>query len=155
MSFPKSTDTSPGNINKVLIGHYKDTFITAAQILAMYATPISIAPAPAAGHANIFDGAFLTYNYATAFTSTVRDLEIRYTDHSGQICVTAITGSSFLDATSDQLRWAPPLATAAGAAAFTPVVAAALVINCGTGEIGTGTSTLFVRCFFHVVPTFL
>jgi hypothetical protein len=128
---------------------YPDTAITAAELLAMNATPKTIVAAPPAGFVSIFEGAILIYDYLTAFTATIRDLEIRYTDTSGQLCATAVTGSGFLDATSDQIRYVYPVFSAT----FTPVAAAAIVLDCKTGELGTGTSTMRVRCFHRRMPT--
>jgi hypothetical protein len=135
-------------LHSELIRH-KDVSITAAQLLAMNATPQTLVAAPAAGFVNIFEGAFLVYDYVTAFTATIRDLEIRYTGTSGQLCCTAITGSGFLDATSDQIRHAYPVFSAT----FTPVVADKIVICCKTGELGTGTSVMRIRTFYRRVAT--
>ncbi len=130
-----------------------DVTITAAQMLALNATPQSLVTAPGAGYALVFVGAvaFLDYNSAAyAGIAAGEDLSIKYTDGSGlEVGVLETTG--FLDQTADQLRYVPPKAVAG----FTPVANAALVLQILTGEITTGDSPLKLRVYYRRIPATL
>lgn len=128
--------------------------ISSAEMLALHATPKELLPAPGAGYANVLEGAvlFLDYNSAAyAGIAAGEDLEIRYTNGTGQLIATIETASTFLDATSDQLRYVQP-----GSATFiTPVADAAIVIWLASGEIITGDSPLKVKLYYRVIPAAL
>lgn len=132
--------------------------VTAAEMLALNATPKTLVAAPGAGRVLVPVGAlfFLDYNSAAyAGIATGEDMAIRYTNGSGAVAATVET-TGFLDQTADQLRWlnagATPAATAGG---LTPVANAALVLHMTTGEITTGDSPLFVRTYYVNLPATL
>ena len=130
-----------------------DVTITAAQMLALNATPQSLVPAPGAGYALVFDGAvvFLDYNSAAyAGIAAGEDLSIKYTDGSG-LEVGALEATGLLDATADALRYVPPKAVAG----FTPVANAALVLHMLTGEVTTGDSPLKLRVYYRRIAATL
>lgn len=126
-----------------------DVTVTAAQMLALNATPKSLLPAPGAGYANVLVDAqfYLAYNSAAyAGIAAGEDLEIRYTDGSGQLVATIET-TGFLDATAVAYRFVQPVTTAA----ITPVSNAALVLRLASGEIITGDSPLKLRVRYRVI----
>jgi hypothetical protein len=128
---------------------YVDVQITSAQLLALNATPQTLIAAPGSSEAHIPLGImmFLDYNSAAyAGIATAEDLVVRYTNGSGNICLT-VEATGFLDQTADQLRWGFPTAT------ITPTAAAALVIHMATGEVTTGNSPLNTRLYYRTVPT--
>ena len=49
-----ASESGKGTDAQVLVGGIQKTTITTAELLALFATPIEIAPAPEAGFANIF-----------------------------------------------------------------------------------------------------
>ncbi len=127
--------------------------ISTAELLALYTTPKSLVAAPGAGFAIALDSAVLFLDYNSAAYNGVaagEDLEIRYTDGSGQLVATIET-DPFLTSTADAIRYVQPATTAA----ITPVANAALVICLATGNIATGNSPLKVKVYYRVIPTTL
>jgi hypothetical protein len=142
----------------------EDVALTAAQILALNATPITLIAAPGANKAIIFEGAVVHKPAGTAYAAVAAgdDLSIKYTDESGlEVGVLEMTG--FADQTTVQTRFVRPidardvtLATNAGApSSITPVANAALVAHMLTGEITTGDSPFRFRISYRVVDTVL
>jgi hypothetical protein len=133
-----------------------DVTLTAAQVKALNASPITLVAAPGAGFANVFEGAIVAFTYGTVAYGGIaagEDLAIRYTDGSGAQAG-AVETTGFLDQTSSQMRYVRPFANAAAALVsdVTPVANAPLVAHMLTGEITTGDSPVKVRVFYRVVP---
>jgi hypothetical protein len=122
--------------------------ISSAELLALFTTPISIVPAPAAGYAIVPVDAvlFLDYN-TTAYDGIAagEDLVLRYTNASGGIAATIET-TGFLDASADAHRHA------IFSGLIVPTAAAALVLHMATGNIATGNSPLKLRVRYRTVP---
>lgn len=126
-----------------------DITITTGQLLALNATPKSLIAAPGAGMAIILVDAQLMLDYNSAAYAGIaagEDLEIRYTNGSGQLVATIET-TGFLDASADAYRHVYP----ASSAAITPVSNAALIMCLASGEIITGNSPLLVRVRYRTV----
>lgn len=126
-----------------------DITITTGQLLALHATPKQLIAAPGLGFAIILVDAQLRLAYNSAAYDGIaggEDLEIRYTDGSGQLVATVET-TGFLDQAADAYRHIYP----ASAAAIVPVANAALVMNLASGEIATGNSPLKVRVRYRTV----
>ena len=128
--------------------------VTAAQMLALNATPIELVPAPGKGKAIVFKGAQLHLDFESAAYAGIavgEDLAIKYTDAAGDQ-VAEIETTGFLDATADAYRWAyPATALAATISESTPVEDAALVAHMLVGEVTTGDSPLHIKVFYRVV----
>jgi hypothetical protein len=127
--------------------------ITAAQVKALNTTPITLIAAPGEGYALALDSAVLFLDYESAAYDEIaagEDLNIRYTDGSGQLVATIET-DPFLTATADALRYVQPATTAA----ITPVENAALVLYMATGNIATGDSPLKIKLYYRVIPAAL
>lgn len=143
----------PQNVRK-----YVDVEITSAQLLALFATPQPIVPAPGAGKFNVFDEAILYLKYGgTAYGGIAagEDLAVKYTDASG-LQVGSCETTGFLDATADAIRLMQAYRAASLVSQITPVVNAALVLHLLVAEIATGNSPLKVRTYYYVLPsTFL
>lgn len=123
--------------------------ITTAELLALNAAPKTLVAAPGAGKALILIDAQMELTYNSAAYDGIaagEDLEIRYTDGSGQLVATVET-TGFLDAVADAYRHAYP----AAAAAIVPAANAALVMNLASGEIATGNSPLKVRVRYREI----
>ncbi len=111
---------------------YAEVAVTAAEMLALRATPKSLVAAPGAGYILEFVSALFIYDYAAAFTESDDNIEVKYTNGSGAVGSTTLDATGLLDATSDQIRTLKPIVTD-----LTPVANAALVLhNAGNGEWG-------------------
>ena len=120
--------------------------LTAAQIIAMNATPVSLVPAPGAGMATIVDNiTFKMVTTATAFTGGGA-VEFRYTNGSGTkvtadvaaAVVTAGAGTSFTNVRGIE-------------ASLTATANAAIVVTNATAAFAAGTGTAVVTIDYHVV----
>ena len=138
-------------------GHlFRDVTITSAQLLALFATPQPIVPAPGVGFANILDGivAYKPAGVAYAGVAGGEDLSVKYTDGSGTELL-EIETTGFLDQTTAQTRIGYPFRAASGISSVTPTANAALVMQILTGEITTGDSDLKLRVYYRILPTIL
>lgn len=134
-----------------------DVTLTAAQMLALNATPQTLVAAPGAGYALVFEGAllFLDYNSAAyAGIDSGDDLSVKYTNSSGA-ALGGCEATGFLDATADAIRYVRATGAASGVSQITPVANSPLVLHMLTGEITTGNSPLKVRTFYRTIPTSL
>lgn len=135
------------------VGALKTGTVTSAQLLALFATPVTLVAAPGAGKALILDGLQLWYDYNSAAYGGIaagEDLSVKYTDASG----TALAGceaTGFLDQTSDQFRVVRPYNAASSVSDITPTANAALVLHMLTGEITTGNSPLKYRIRYRTI----
>jgi|GEM_PF-596733 len=131
---------------------FSDTItITTGQLLALHATPKTLVAAPGANKAVILIDATLFLDYNSAAYDGIaagEDLEIRYTNGSGQLAATIET-TGFLDQTADQVRHVYPATTAA----ITPVANAALIMCLAVAEIATGDSPLKIRVNYKIIDT--
>lgn len=138
--------------------------LSAAQVLALNATPVELVPAPGANKALIFEGAVIHKPAGTAYAAVAagEDLSIKYTNASGlEVGVCEMTG--FADQTTAQTRFIRAIdgrdvaaVTSAGTpSSIAPVANAALVAHMLVGEITTGDSVFNVRIFYRVVDTVL
>ena len=132
--------------------------VTAAQVLALNATPQPIIAAPGAGLAIVVDRVAVYKPAGTAYAGIAvgEDLVLKYTNGSGAQVSSVIETTGFLDQTTAQTRTAgPPGAVTATAADYAPVANAAVVLHLLTGEISTGDSDLIVWAWYDVIPTVL
>lgn len=155
---------SSGDIGSVLLGvagaidndqvFTADVTISTGELLALYTTPKQLVAAPGSNKALIPIGLtlFLDYN-SVAYDGIAggEDLALCYTDGSGVQCAVVET-TGFLDQTSDQVRYANPLAASGG---FVPAANAALVLALLSGNIATGNSPLKVRIVYRIIDTIL
>ena len=133
-----------------------DVTVTTAQVLALFATPISLIAAPGANLAIIFEGAVIHKPSGTAYAGVAagEDLALKYTDGSGlEVGQAEMTG--FADQTTAQTRWIRPHTAASAISSITPVANAALVAHMLVGEIITGDSDFLFRIHYRVVATVL
>ena len=120
--------------------------LTAAQIIAMNATPVALIAAPGSGAAIIVDNiTFKMVTTATAFTGGGA-VEFRYTNGSGTkvtadvaaAVVTAGAGTSFTNVRGIE-------------ASLTATANAAIVVTNATAAFAAGTGTAVVTIDYHVV----
>jgi len=149
-----STDGVISFASATSVMQFADVTITAAQVKAARATPVTLVAAQGAGKAIFLLGAQIKLNYGSeVFTETADNFAIRYTDGSGVIVSQAIENTGFIDQNADTLTNALPKVDAIVAA--TGAENQALVLhNTGDGEIAgnaSNDSTLTLRVFYQVV----
>jgi len=129
--------------------------LTSAQVLALFATPITVLAAPGAGKAIVVERIKAVTAGGTAYAGIAagEDFAVRYTDASGTIqAVLETTG--WLDQTTAQVRTTKPSGAAGTALViFTPVANAALVAHMLVGEITTGDYSILLTIYYRVINT--
>ena len=126
--------------------------VTSAQLLALFATPQTLVPAPGAGLALIFEGALIQKPAGVAYAGIAagEDLAVKYTNAAGaEVAQCETTG--FLDSVANQIRYARAHTAASGVSQITPVANAALVLHLLVAEIITGDSDLNIEVHYRVV----
>lgn len=128
--------------------------VTAAQLLALNATPIAMVAAPGAGLYIEFVSAHLLLDFnskAHAAPAAGEDLIFSYTNGAGEE-VSRVESTSFLDAAADAHRIALAQSPAQDAATtIIPVANAALVLSLLSGELGgAGDSPLIVQVDYKI-----
>lgn len=125
--------------------------LTAAQVKALKATPISLVAAPGADLAIVPVAINLVANYGgtNAFTESADDLSIGY---SGGAEIMEIESTGLIDQTNDEWRYI----TFEHAETFIPEENTAVVITNLDDEIAgnaANNNTVAVRLYYRVVPT--
>lgn len=145
-----------GTNDQTLLGHSFVKTVTAAQVLALFATPQTIIAAPDAGIAVIPYRVAIHKPAGTAYAAVAagEDLVLKYTNASGAQCSGVIETTGFLDQTTAQTRVVGmPASTGSTPGDYAPVAAAAVVLHLLVGEITTGDSPLYVRVWYDLMPT--
>ena len=139
----QSDDVEPALIQ------YTEVAVTAAELLAIRATPKELVAAPGAGLALEFVSALFIYDYTAAFTETDDNLAIRYENTTGTVVSLTLETTGLLDATADKMSTIQPLATD-----VLVVANKALVLhNTGNGELGGTGSACRVKVAYRVHAT--
>lgn len=148
--------TDPQTSMQTLVGQVRTVRITSAQLLAMFATPISVLAAPGAGLAHVVERVSIYKPAGTAYAGIAagEDLVLKYTNAAGAQVSSVIETTGFLDQATAQTRYVWGVAsTGATAADITPAANAAIVAHLLVGEITTGTSDLYVRIWYDTIQT--
>lgn len=126
--------------------------VTSAQLLALFATPITIVPAPGAGLALIFEGVLIHKPAGVAYAGIAagEDLAVKYTNAAG-LEVGQCETTGFLDSTASLIRWCRAHTAASGASQLIPVANAALVLHLLVAEIITGDQPLNMEVHYRLV----
>lgn len=130
--------------------------VTAAEVLALNATPVTLVAAPAAGLAHIVKRVTVYKPAGTAFAAVAAgdDLVVKYTNGSGAQASGVIECTGFLDQVTAETRVVGfPGATTTTAGDVEPVAAAALVLHMLGTEVTTGDSPLYVRVEYDTIKT--
>lgn len=135
----------PGFVVKMgnSVDSYVDVKLTAAQLDALNATPLTIIAAPGS---NKFISVskvvgFLDYGSA-AYAGSSETLAVRYTDGSGDI-IASFTEAAFVEATADAYEM-PALIQ------VHPVVNSPVVVH-ATADFTTGNSVIYLRVWYTIV----
>ena len=147
----RNPDTMANNAPEHIIG--RDVVVSSAELLALFATPKTLVPAPGANLALVFEGAWIVKPAGTAYGGIAagEDLSVKYTNAAGAE-VGSAEATGFLDQATIQGRYMRAHGAASGVSDKTPVANAALVLHMLVGEIITGDSPLHVRVFYRIVP---
>ena len=131
-----------------------DVVLTAVQVKALRATPITLVAAPGAGKAIFLQSAILKLNYGSeVFAETTDNLAIKLTDGSGAEVSQTIESTGFIDQAADTYTTAFGKIDAI-ATAVAMENAVIVIHNTGDGEItgnASDDSTVSVRVFYRVV----
>lgn len=142
--------TASGGISKGSVNITEFTTevaLTAANLIAMYTTPIVVVAAPTSDYALDFVGAVLIYDStATAFTSGGA-ITIGY---AGAAAVSTTLAATFLTGAGDKV-W--NLQKLNGATGYSMPVGTALAITNATGVFATGTGVCRLQITYRVHTT--
>jgi hypothetical protein len=134
-------------------------FITSAQLLALFGTPIEVVPAPGAGRFIQVEKwmAYKPAGTAYAGIAGTEDLTLKYTNASGAQVASPIEATGFLDQATAQTSWATTKGSADNAtpASALAVANAAVVAHLLVGEITTGDTGVFIKVWYHEYPMVL
>lgn len=121
--------------------------ITAAQMLALNATPQTIIAAPGAGYSILVQDAVasITYNSA-AYSTNASGASLFYTDGSGTAVGITLT-QAFLQASADASLYIRGSATA-----LIPTANAPIVLKAASTDPTTGNSVLKLQVWYRVIP---
>lgn len=122
---------------------YTDTILTAAQVLALSTTPITLVPAPSAGLANVFLGAYMAMVYSGTAYAAGGAVNITWQNTAGSVAgtVPATFVTSAVNSYSQVGVSASPVFQ----------INQPLVAFNATAAFTTGNSLIQIRCFYQVV----
>lgn len=129
------------------VEEYKDVTLTAAQLDALAATPVSLIAAPGAGKITLVTKVIGFNDFGTtAYAGSSQVLNIKYTNNSGAtIC--AFSEANFVEAAAD--AWEVPAMIL-----VVPVVNAAVVAG-ANADWTTGDGVIYLRLYYRTVTSTL
>lgn len=117
--------------------------LTAAQVKALFTTPMTLIAAPGAGYIIDVIDVMGYLNYGTTQFTGANDVNIQYTNGSGA-AATGVLSHNWLNGSASA-------AVKAVGVAVTPVANAAIVVAVGTANPGAGDSTVVIEISYRVV----
>lgn len=134
-------------------------FVTSAQLLALFTTPITIVPAPGAGRFTMVRKwmAYKPAGTAYAGIALTEDLVLKYTNAAGAQVASPIEATGFLDQATAQTAWASTKGSADNATPASALAAAnaAVVAHMLVGDITTGDTGVFIKVWYDEYPMVL
>ena len=140
---------------QVQLGLQVDVTLTAAQVDALFTTPITVIPAPGVGFAIAVERvhAYLVAGTAFAGIAAGEDLVLKYTNAAGAQACGVIETTGFLDQATVQNRLVGMQgSTGATASDLTPVDNAPIVAALLVGDV-TGGRALKLRIRYSIMQT--
>ncbi len=147
---PGYTPVIPGAsaLTQLITAGQQVTSLTAAQIIAMYTTPVAITPVPGSGKVVIIDSILVEI----ARTSTVFTgggvIQIQYHGQTTEIMAQTIAAASVTGSAGTSILRLLPVQTSTGSV-ITSAVAAEITNLTGVFAAGTGTAKVFAR--YHII----
>ncbi len=147
------TDPHEGHSSGLIV---TDVTVTTAEVLALFATPITVLAAPGANLAHIIEGAVIHKPAGVAYAGIAagEDFSLKYTNAAG-LAVAGCEMTGFADSTGVQTRYMGSYRQVSGISSITPVANAVIVAHMLTAEIITGDSDFLLRIFHRIVATVL
>jgi hypothetical protein len=138
-------------INPIVLQHLSVP-LTAAQLIAMFGTPVQIIPAGATGSAIVVHDVLFNFTAGgTQFTGGgVSALQYGTTDHSGGTLITPTIAASVVTSASSS---STTVGCTNAAAAITVPTATGVYISNATAPFAAGNGTAFVDVWYSVVPS--
>lgn len=127
------------------------TALTNAQLLGMYATPVSVVPAQGSGSLILVTAVVIDYAYSTAATANGGAISLQYgnTDHAGGvICTETIAAATLNGFTANGILFA---AGSGNGGVSTATLNTAIYISNATGAFITGAGTATVYTYYRVL----
>lgn len=121
-----------------------DVWLTQLQLDQLHAAPVTLAAAPGAGRALVFEGAIIFKPASVQWPYTLQsseDLVVRYTNGAGTALGQA-EATGVIEVSGAQTRFVRPYAAASGASDITPVENAPLVLHNGVPVSAVTTTAL-------------
>ena len=131
--------------NKCEFDLTKLTSISAAQVAALFTTPIQIVPTPEAGYGIHIRNLIIRHDAGTAYSVTAGRNLVAYINSTAASTAIAVVG--FLDQATAQIQASGGLTT------FQPVDATGAFLTTLTGNPSGGTFGLQVLVKYDIIPT--
>jgi hypothetical protein len=124
--------------------------LTASQFNGMYATPVEVLAAPAAGSLNVVEKAYLVQTYGTTQFTAGGAIQIQYeaTAHGAGVAASTSLAAATLNAATASTVWE---LIGPNSIVFAAAEAAPLYISNATQAFATGDSTFSLIVFYHVI----
>jgi hypothetical protein len=120
--------------------------LTAAEVKALYTTPLALVAAPGAGKVISVVEVFAKYVFGTTAFTGSNNLEFRYTSSSGAKVTADIDAALLLAASGTNYRKVSPIE-----AEITPVANAPIVIGVPTGNPAQGLGALTITVYYRTI----
>lgn len=122
------------------------TTLTAAQVKALYTTPLAITPTPVSTKCIAVIDIFAKYVFTTTAFVGSNNLEFRYTSSNGAKVSADLNASFLLSASGTNYRSLKPIVTEQ-----TPVLGKPIVVCVPSADPTQGLGTLKLTVFYHTV----
>lgn len=121
---------------------FVDATLSAAQLDALAATAVEMIPAPGAGLAIIFKGAWVYYDFLTAaYAGSSETITFKYENGSGAT-VGTIT-EAFIESTADAYMWVEPVSAVA--------LVNKAIVAIASADLTTGAGSMAIRLYYQTV----
>jgi hypothetical protein len=141
---PSYTSVAAGQsaLNSLATGGVQFTPLTAAQIIAMFTTPVAITPVPGTGKAVVVEMIIVELILTSTQFSGGGVVKFQYHGQTTELMATSIAAATVNATVGSYVFVLQPVATAGGSV-VTPAVAAEITNLTGVFAAGTGTAKIW------------